>query len=290
MTHIRTTTILVATGDEYPVRADLYLPPEPAGICVLCPGFKGYRSWGFFPYLAERLGMAGYAAATIDFSHNGTIAAGGAGADTVRYCEPDLFSMNTISRECADLAFLLRHIQEDGLDGAVDRALPIALFGHSRAGVSVILNAIECPRVTAIASWGTPAHPDVFSEEQKKRWRETGAIEFTDSATQTVLRVGSVYLLDIEEQYRRFDLTKAVARLKTPYLIVNGTADVPVPASEALRLYHAANRKNAIRLLLVRSGHTFGAASTVTAPTVALKRATEETVAWFKNHLGKGDS
>lgn len=284
-------TIFVATGDEHPVRADLYLPRRPEGICVLCPGFKGYKSWGFIPYLAKQLCHAGYAAAAIDFSHNGTIPSGGSGSGTGtgRYCEPSLFSKNTISREYDDLASILHHIQNDGLDGAIAPTLPIALYGHSRAGVSVVLNALECAQVEAIASWGTPVHPDIFSEEQKKKWRETGAIEFTDSSTDTVLRVRSTYLQDIEENYRRFDMTEAVARLTTPYLIVNGTADVPVPPSAALRLYHVSNRENATRLLLVRSGHTFGADSASARPTTALKRATEETVGWFRNYLGKGD-
>lgn len=290
MTPFHRRTIRIKTGDENPVRADLYMPPRQAGICILCPGFKGHRNWGFFPYLAERLAGAGFAALTIDFSHNGTIPSDDGPGNTVSqlYCDPGRFSRNTISRECDDLRAVIRAVQDDGLDGALDRTLPLALFGHSRAGVPVILMAHSFSQVRAIASWGTPVHPDIFSEEQKRKWRETGALEFTDAATGTLLRVGTTYLDDIEQNSRRFDLARAVTDLATPYLIVNGTADIPVPPEAAIRLFRANSGNNTARLLLVRASHTFGAAGTAFTPTVALERAAGETVDWFRTYTPKG--
>jgi dienelactone hydrolase len=287
-------TILIPTGDDHPVRADLYLPERAAGICVLCPGFKGYKTWGFIPHIARNLCEAGLAAAAIDFSFNGTIASnpevrGDHEEPAELYCDPDLFRRNTITREVSDLAFVLRHIIDDGLGGRVDGTLPIGLFGHSRAGVAAVLNALDCTQVKAVASWGTPVDPDIFNEEQKRKWRESGALEFTDSETGTVLAVNSAYLGDLAENRERFDLSRAVARLETPLLIVNGTADVPVPPSEAIQLYRARSRKNKTRLALIRAGHTFGAGSAVTAPTNALIRATEVTVEWFLRNLIQGD-
>jgi pimeloyl-ACP methyl ester carboxylesterase len=286
-------TIRIPTGDEHPVWADLYLPDEPRGLCILCHGFKGYRTWGFLPWLAGCLFSSGFAALSIDFSHNGTIppAANGTAAQPargVRYHDPDLFSRNTLSRERSDLASVIRYVIAGGLGGAVDPRMPLGLLGHSRAGVTVILNALEFEEVRAVVSWGTPAHPDIFSDEQKQKWRAAGRIEFTDSASGAPLAIDGVYLKDIEENYELYDLERAVARLQAPYLIVQGIADLPVPPEAAVRLYRAGNPRNPRRLVLVRSGHTFGTAGPFAGPPEALRKAKDETVGWFTIHLGSG--
>jgi fermentation-respiration switch protein FrsA (DUF1100 family) len=286
-------TIRVPTGDEHPVWGDLYLPPVPKGLCILCHGFKGYRTWGFLPWLAGCLSSSGLAALSIDFSYNGTILSGGDGAEArrargERYVDPDLFGRNTLSRERSDLAYVIRHILSGGLGDAVDPHLPLGLMGHSRGGISAILNALEFEEVEAVASWATPAHADIFTDEQKRKWRAAGRIEFTDSASGASLTVEKAYLQDMEENYDLYDIEQAAARLRTPYLIIQGTADLAVPPEAAVRLYRAGAFRYSRRLVLVRSGHTFGTAGTFSGPPEALKRAGDETVVWFTNHLGSG--
>jgi len=289
MKSISTETITIPTTDSHPIAADLYKPEDARGICILCHGFKGHRKWGFLPYLAENISRHGISALSIDFSHNGTIGSNGSPGQNLKdedpYIEPDLFRKNTLGREISDLSCVINSITRDGLGGRLDGKEPIGLFGHSRGGLSAILNSIKHDRVKALCTWSIPTHPDIFSQEQKRKWKEKGFIEFTDSALNIPLAVDRIYLDDIERNYDEYDMEKALTKLKIPYLLVHGTIDVPVSPDAALRLYRAAGSSNDKRLFLIKSGHTFGVGPHFSKPSDALKRAVEETAMWFKKHL-----
>ena len=76
-----------------PIRGDLRLPDGdgPFPVVVVCHGFKGFKDWGFHPWLGERLAGAGFAAAHFDFSRNGV--RGGVPDIT----DLDAFRRNTLS-------------------------------------------------------------------------------------------------------------------------------------------------------------------------------------------------
>jgi len=61
-----------------PIRGDLRRPegPGPHPVVVACHGFKGFKDWGFHPWLGEHLADAGLAAVHFDFSRNGVKEAG----------------------------------------------------------------------------------------------------------------------------------------------------------------------------------------------------------------------
>lgn len=295
-------TIDIPAADGSAARGDLYLPSDrpPAGVVVLCHGFKGYKTWGFFPYLAGRLREAGLAALAIDFSLNGTFpernAAGNPAAPPrrTRYTRPDLFSANTLEREIGDLAAALRSIENDGMGGRIERGASIGLFGHSRGGVSALLNALPSGRVRALCTWSTPDHPDRFTERQRTVWRRCGEYDFTDAVDGTRLSLSAAYLEDLERNHERYDLRRAAADLRTPYLVVHGEMDlaVPVRCAEALHDVARGLPENARRLVVLRTGHTFGVTDppgmNTDDPPRALAEASDTTVEWFGAYLKKG--
>jgi dienelactone hydrolase len=306
-------TIQVPTADGNAVRGDLYLPPErtPAAVVVLCHGFKGYKTWGFFPYLAGRLRDAGMAALAIDFSLNGTFPEGpeegkplsarptrrapgsAPTARATRYVRPDLFRENTVARERDDLASTLRSLAHDGLGGRVDTASTVGLFGHSRGGVSAILAALENARVEALCTWSTPDHPDHLTARQKAVWRRLGEYDFADAIDGTPLSLSVAYLDDLERHRDIYDLRLRVERLSVPHLIVHGEMDLAVPVRCAHALHEAERRLRDKRLVIVpRTGHTFGVSDPpgldTEKPPRALVEVCDATVDWFDTHLTKG--
>jgi len=117
-----------------PVRGDLHDAGPGAPLALVLHGFKGFRRWGFFPWLCERLRAGGVSALRLDFSHNGY---GERDFDRL-----DLFAIDTWTRHQEDLAAVAA-----ALDGR-----SFAIFGHSRGGADALLFAAREPRVRAIAT------------------------------------------------------------------------------------------------------------------------------------------
>jgi len=296
-----TSTIEIPTADDHPVWGDLYLPTTGSaqGIVLLCHGFKGYRTWGFLPYVAECLREAEIAALSLDMSFNGTLplpdraARRGSGrAAPSRYVRPDLFEQNTLAREHADIRHAVRFVTEGGLREHIGAPLLIGLFGHSRGAIAATLNAIERPEVRALCTWSAIDDPDNFTPEQKQRWRRDGVYTFTESTGGKSLGIGLGYLDDLEENRDYYFMRDRVKELRVPHLIVHGQADMTVPVECAFNLHGAEKQLRHKQLVVLHTGHTFGIPypepELLTRPSAALLRATNETVAWFKTHLYGG--
>jgi pimeloyl-ACP methyl ester carboxylesterase len=302
-------TIEIPTGDGFAVRGDLYLPSgrSPSGIVVLCHGFKGYKSWGFFPYLARRLSSSGIGAYSIDFSFNGTfpeppsretttgstppLSAAVPSAKT-RYPRADLFRNNTLKREIEDLAGVLRSIDQSGLGRHVGPGVPRGLFGHSRGGIAAVLNALENERISALCTWSAPDHPDHFTPSQKARWRRDGQYDFADARDGTRLCLSSMYLDDLEENHDVYDLRRRATNLLVPHLIVHGEVDLVVGVECARSLHDVERYVRDKRLVILRTGHTIGVTDPPgmdpNEPPRPLVEASDATVEWYERFFRKG--
>ena len=126
-------------------------------VVVLVHGFKGFKDWGFFPYLADRLAQAGHVAIRVNFSLNGI------GDEPGEFTRLDLFEQNSISQEMDDLNFLLDVLHREELReaGRIDR-YRLGLVGHSRGGAVSLLVAAQNTTVSALATWSAV-----------ERWRYT---------------------------------------------------------------------------------------------------------------------
>ncbi len=284
-------TFDIQTSDGHPVRADLYAPPggNAPGIVVLCHGFKGSRTWGFLPSLSERLRMAGLAALSIDFSHNGRLPERTEGGRAASYfSNPELFRKNTISREFEDLCAVVRYIRESHLGDSLGRGASIGLFGHSRGGFVAILCALEKRGVQAICTWSTAAVPDSFTEHQRETWRRNGFYAFKDARDGTRLAIDVGYLDDLEANAERYSLVDRLHSLAVPHLIIHGSMDLAVPVEAGRALHEAETGTNEKRLMILKTGHTFGMAGASPGGSRQLEAAIEQTVRWYQRHLLRG--
>jgi alpha-beta hydrolase superfamily lysophospholipase len=285
------TTIRIATGDDYPVWADLYAPKAAGGtgerplgaVVVLCHGLKGYRRWGFIPRLGERLRAAGLGAVAIDFSHNGAAGGDGGASGGPVYPHPELFRRNTLDRERRDLAAVIRWIR-GGAEGWVRPDVRIGLWGHSRGGGSVLLNALADPDgIAAVATWSVPAHSDIYTPRQKARWREAGEFEFLESVSGQRLAMGVCFVDDLEERQDEYALAKRAAALTVPHLIVHGELDLVIPVTSAEQFCATGRPGPEKKLVRLRTGHTYGIGRAKDPK--ALREAIDVTVDWFCRHL-----
>jgi uncharacterized protein len=260
------------------IRGDLHVASgtEPEGAVVLCHGFKGFKDWGFFPYLAERIAASGHAAVSFNFAHSGV------GPDGVAFSALDLFARSTHSANVQDIHTVLNSLAE----GEILRAAPrrIGLFGHSRGGGEAILAAAEAPRVQALVTWSAIASVERWSAEQVEAWRSGQTVHVLNTRTGEQMPMLPTFWQDVEQHREVLDIRRAAERVATPWLIVHGEQDESVQAADA-RLLHNAAGARAELLLVAEAGHTFGAVHPMEEVPPPLRIAADATCRWFDTFL-----
>lgn len=273
-------TVELRNEDDLPLRVDLRHDPDqpPRGRVVVCHGFKGFRRWGFFPWLGERLAAAGFTSAVLDFSMNGI------GDDPVEFDRLDLFERNTYSKELADLARVVDFVRER------TGGREIGLLGHSRAAVNVLAHAAEDPDVAAVVTWNGVARALRFSGRQLEQWERDGRLEFTNARTGQRMAMDFEFVRDARERGPRLDPARAGAAMRAPHLILHARDDLAVPVEESIELQAGREDPARCRRIEISSGgHTFGAVHPFAGATPPLEEALDHTLAWFSEHLdGEG--
>lgn len=251
--------IEVPGSDGRRVRADVH-GPAGAPTVIVAHGFKGFRAWGFFPWLCERLAAEGLRAVRLDYSHNGV--------QDRDFDRLDLFLLDTPERHQEDL-----HALAAVLPG------PLGLLGHSRGGTDALLFAAAEPRVQAVVTLAAVASTRAEPPDLEERLRTLGYYPYVNARTgQTMPVARSAF-----ESGRRLDLERAARTLACPVLLVHGAADESVPVADGQRLWEWIPR--AERLVLSGTGHTFGAGHPFAGPTHGLARAGAAAADFLRRHL-----
>jgi uncharacterized protein len=275
----RTTFELPSPDGGPPVRGDVRVLQghRADAAVVLVHGFKGFRTFGFFPNLARAVASRGFAAVTFDFSRNGV---GADGADT--FSALPLFAEHTHSRNLAEIGRVIDVLASGALLGRPART--IGLMGHSRGGGEAILAASRDPRVQALVTWAAIEKVDRWTPEQVATWEAGGTVEIENARTGQPMPVGPGYWQDLQRNRARLDIAAAASRLSIPWLIVHGDADPTVPVEEGQRLFDAAG--DTAELLIVEGGdHGFNGRHPYAGATPALREAADATLDWFATYL-----
>jgi len=247
-------------------------------LLVICHGFKGFKDWGCFPYLAERFADAGFFTVTFNFSLNGTENSKDRPVDFDRL---DLFALNTLSAELDDLGEVLDFLESEKEKYNYDFN-NLTLLGHSRGGGIAILKTKEDRRVTKLITLASVSEFDRYGEETKRTWKERGYLEALNTRTKQRMRMNVSLLEDLEMNRERLSIKKAISKIKVPVLIIHGTEDMAVGKEEAEELYELCDKSLSKLLILERTGHTFGAVHPFAGTTGALENVIEEIIHFAK--------
>lgn len=237
-------------------------------------GFKGFKDWGMFPPLAERIARAGFTAVAFNVSGSGVDQRG-------EFAFPERFGRNTYSAELEDIARVMTALS-DGSLGLAPTAR-FGLVGHSRGGGTAILTAARDRRVQALVTWAAIPETQRWGD-QVPEWRAKGRLDIVNSRTGQVLPLYTDALDDLERNAESLDLARAAARIDIPWLLLHGEEDPAVPVSAAETLAGAAHRPPRV-MLFPGAGHTFGAVHPWAGMTQDLAQAIDETVKWFGRWL-----
>lgn len=259
------------------IRGDVRRSEENSGrtAVVVVHGFKGFKDWGFFPYVCERLAEAGHTVVSFNLSGNGI------GEDPLEFTELEKFGANTFTVELEDIRAVL-----DALwDGTIPAPRPerIGLLGHSRGGGQAVVTAAEDDRIQALVTWAAVATFDRWTEEAKRTWRADGRIWIANQRTGQQMPLDVSLLEDFEANRERLDIRAAARRITAPWLVVHGTNDETVDIGDGRALVDAGPQARS--LWVEGAGHTFEARHPFEGPPPELLRAIEGTVDHFQHAL-----
>lgn len=273
---MKKSTFSIPVNDRLIVSGDIYNHTSiPRPILIISHGFKAYREWGFFPYMAEQYAKSGMIVINIDFSQNGVIDAEKGIFDI------DIFRSVTVTQEIEDLNLVI-----DNLSSLLDKYSievwngEIYLLGHSLGGAVSIITASQRNDIDKLVTWGSIGDIDRNTQRQKDDWRAKGVMEFENRITGQMLYLDLEYLEDKLRNKEKYDLEKCIAKLDIPTLIVHGDKDFTVSTKEAKILHNAA--KNAELCIINKANHTFNCRHPFTGTNEMLDNAINSTIEFLK--------
>jgi len=232
---------------------------DAVGILLIAHGFKGYKDYGFFPYLADAASRCRLIAHRFNFSHSGM-------TDRIESFErPDLFEADTWGKQIHDMLAVAAAVKS--LPGSAANR-PVIWFGHSRGGVTALLAAgrvfagtagdtdVEPP--AGVITAASPDTPMRLDEAQASLLRRRGWLESPSSRTGQLLRIGRESLLEVEADPEAFEPLNAVRQITCAMLLLHGDDDQTVPVSASQRLARQAGNRGQLRTIR-GAGHTFNA-------------------------------
>ncbi|TPW16123.1 MAG: hypothetical protein FD129_780, partial [bacterium] len=232
--------------------ADREPGPDSRLILVLVHGFKGFKDWGHFPFVAGRLAETGVPVVSFNLSGSGI------GEHPEKFTELDRFRENTLTREVADLDLVLEALKADQLPGTLAGHRRFILLGHSRGAIATTVIAGRRPDIVGLVNWaGVGVLRDRYPEEVRRDWRANGELPVVNGRTGQLMPIGLQALDDLESHLDDYSPRHLASALVVPHLLIHGDADSSVPAAESEAVAAASGGRTRL-VVLPGADHTFG--------------------------------
>lgn len=258
------------------ISMDITIPVSkvPVPVLIFCHGFKGFKDWGHFNWVAEQSAQQGLAFVKFNFAFNGTTP-----EQLNDLSDLEAFSENNYSKEVQDLGAVIDYISSHAGTYNLD-AKRLYLAGHSRGGGIALLKASEDKRVKALVLWASLSEFDsFFRKETIAEWEKNGVVYAVNKRTGQNLPLKKQFYDDYLNNKKTLDIRVAAKILSVPLLIIHGDQDESVPMSHAEALYNIVS--HAILIKVEGGDHTFGAKhpfDPATDVTTMLEELVENTV------------
>ncbi|GAA4310698.1 alpha/beta fold hydrolase [Pontixanthobacter gangjinensis] len=239
-----------------PILADLIFKDDgkPKPLVIFCHGYKGFKDWGAWEAMGERMAEAGFFFVKFNFSHNGTTP-----EHLTEFMDIEAFGDNNYIIELDDLQKVIDWILlPDFKFGKQIKPDDINLIGHSRGGGICVIKAAEEKRITKLLTLASVSDfASRFPEGKKlEAWEKKGVYYIQNTRTGQQLPHHYQFYKNFREHRERLNIKKAAKKLQIPHLIAHGSSDTSVSIGEAGNLFEWSP---APKLLLVENAdHVFG--------------------------------
>jgi dienelactone hydrolase len=278
---------IITSREGEKMRADLRYEANGAKkpVVIFVHGFKGFKNWGPFPAVCEKIAASGFISIAFNLSHNGV------GDDLMNFTELDRFAENTFSRELDELGDVINEIimlKNIPIEESEIHSDAIGILGHSRGGSLAILEAPRHRAVRAVTAWSAPSYFNRYTERQMTEWRKDGHAEIQNSRTGQTMRLNVSLLDDIEKNRGRLNIpisARALTSQEKGLLVIAGTEDLTVKPIESQEIYDAALKQFSELHIISNTGHTFGAEFSNPAIPAPMENALDFTLNFFSKYL-----
>jgi len=249
MNLIKQKNIILKAEKEFSADAFFLYSGEKLPLIIFVHGYKGYKDWGVWELMGEKLANAGFYFVKFNMSYNGTTL-----ENLNNLTDLDSFANNNFSRELADLEVVINHFKTQK---EVDSE-NVILIGHSRGGGISVIKASENKSVSKLITLASVSTLHRFPKNEAfENWKKEGVYYIEHARTKQKLPHYFQFFEDYENNKERFDVKKACRKLSIPSLFIHGSND------EAVELQHSENlhlwTKDSQFKIIENAGHTFGA-------------------------------
>ncbi|GIP36423.1 S9 family peptidase [Paenibacillus sp. J2TS4] len=264
-------------GDYYPSELDS------AGTLVVCHGFKGFKDWGFFPYIGHQLSQK-LDVLIFNFSHNGV------GESATDFTELDKFARNTYSRELEDLDFAICSLRSGAIPCEKQPKIdPLYILGHSRGAGVALIYAMDHPEEAAgVISWNGITDPDIFDTDVKEQMMSNGIGYIVNARTHQKMPLAKEILDDLQAQADRYNIVDRARDARFPIVLIQGTEDHSRLVEGSRRLIAARPDMEWIRI--EGGNHSFNAVHPFQGAPAPLQEAVRVTEDWIMKQMSSQPS
>ncbi|MCH2141798.1 MAG: lysophospholipase [Phycisphaerales bacterium] len=223
-------------SDEFTIHGSTHLPAGDAnGVVIIVHGYMGFKEYGMFPWLASQICDQGAIVHRINLSHSGMEHGQGGFND-------EAFRRGTWNAAVEDIVRVVGCVQEGVLAG---QGKGIILLGHSRGGSSCLLAAGRhggdplMQMVCGIVSLSAPASLRRFRDDAWATLESGQPFILRSNRTGQNLHVDPIWLESQLADPAGHDLLAQVGEVIVPIVLIHGSEDATVSASDAVSLASA---------------------------------------------------
>jgi pimeloyl-ACP methyl ester carboxylesterase len=273
---IKHKNIVLKSSREFLADAIFPESDEKLPLIIFVHGYKGYKDWGAWELMGEKLAKAGFYFVKFNFSHNGTTV-----KNPKEFADLEAFGQNNYSKELDDLEVVINHFKNQ-IEVDPDEVI---LLGHSRGGGISVIKASENKSISKLITLASISTLDRFPKDEAfENWKKEGVYFVENARTHQNMPHYFQFYQDFENNKERLDVEKACVKLDIPALFIHGTKDESVKPDHSENL-HRWTKASQIKWI-ENANHTFGAKEPwhdKKLPT-GLELATEKIITFIKKN------
>lgn len=275
--------IPIPSKHELPIGVDVFFERNKTQkpVVIFSHGFKGFKGWGNFNFIAKTFADNGFVFVKFNFSHNGTTI-----KKPAEFVDMEAFSNNNFSIEMDDLACVIDWVLDNEYISREEFASEkLYLIGFSRGGGISILKAYEDKRVKKLVTWsGVNDFSKDWNNEMLKQWKVDGIRMIANKRTNQMMSLKYQIVEDYQKNINRLHIPTAVKNIRIPFLIIHGTKDETIPYTNAVEL--KSWNENAELFPVQEATHTYGSSHPPDSPVLPpqIKLVVDKTIEFLKGN------